>query len=386
MNKLFPVFDKVTASGELYIDRYAPMFQVDDVEYAIKQIIPYNYLYAKVTVKNWNSVPAVLLERLTMQYLHGAEIVFELPKANYLKTFKYAQGKPELYTYTFKPLDWTRLPKAVAYHKLTLNGKETTILEALNNRKTGYIPNPVWVAVDKVAQKRIAQCQEYNRGYYPAAERWYKRLMYDYMCMDRKVFSPNKKTWYEVTAEVDFLRNVKNLQIPVEDQITEDQILWLQHYAPAYGVDIPKFSYRVNSRKTDHGWTEEPEVCFTPMTDSEVNACIYDYRNDNNLPANVRKGLWKRTMDCPKFIKDAYDTLKYLMQFGEEFLMPEWHICPVCGDVYHEERGCENCGKEKDVEFLSADNQFYSNALSYEDRLISQSSDLAAGLVLDAND
>ena len=385
MAKLFPIFTKVNAVGEIYLDRYAPAFQENDVEEVIKQLLPYNRLYEQVFMKNWNSVPAVLLERLTLQYLHGAEIIFELPKANYLKTFKYAQGRPEIYKYEFKPLDWTRLPKTVAYHKVTVDGKEKSIIEVLSSLKNGYIPNPVWVAVDKIAQTRIEQCQAFNRGYYPAAERWYKRLMYDYMQMGRKVFSPNKKTYYEVIAEVDFARNLKSIQIPVEDQITEDQLLWLQHYAPAYGVEIPKFTYRVNSRKTDHGWTEEPEVCFTPMTDSEIQTCLYDYRNDN-LPANVRKGLWKRSVDCPKYIKDAYDTLKYLMQFGTEFLMPDWHICPICGDVYHEERGCDNCGKDKDVEFLSADNQFYSNALAYEDRLISQSSGLAAGLVLDVND
>lgn len=384
MAKLFPVFTKIERVGEIYLDRYAPAFQENDVEEVIKQLLPYNRLYEQVFVKNWNSVPAILLERLTLQYLHGAEIIFELPKANYLKTFRYEQGKGEIYAYDFKPLDWTKLPSAVAYHKLTVDGKQTTILEILSNRRTGYIPNPVWVAVDKVAQRRIEQCQAFNRGNYAAAERWYKRLMYDYMLMGRKVFSPNKKTWYEVTAEVDFARNVRNLQIPVEECITEDQLLWLQHYAPAYGIEIPKFTYRINSRKTDHGWTEEPEMCVTPMTDAEVQTCIYDYRNDN-LPANVRKGLWKRSMDCPKFIKEAYDSLKYLMQFGEEFLMPEWHICPICGDVYHEERGCDNCGKDKDVEFLSADNQFYSNALAYEDRLISQSSGLAADLILDAD-
>ena len=30
------------------------------------------------------------------------------------------------------------------------------------------------------------------------------------------------------------------------------------------------------------------------------------------------------------------------MKFGNTFLQDGWHICPVCGKIYHEREGCEN--------------------------------------------
>ena len=359
MAKKFVKFEKLNNEGCVYIDAYAPIFQEKDLEEVLPQYLPWNKLFKDIYVKNFHSLSKMLLERLTMQYLHGAVIHISNQKANFAKDYKCIMPKP-LYGYTFEDLNWSQLPKSIADYKV---GNQT-IKEILENNTSRYIPNIVWNTVDKIAKKRINDCKEHNKGRYDLAELWYKELFFDYHNIGRKVFSPNEKTFYECMAEIEFAKQVKDCS--GNYTITEEELGILHKYASAYGVDIPKFSYRINSRKTDHGYTQEPERVYMPMTDSEVAVAIYDYRNDN-LPANVRKGLWHRSVECPKFVKEAYDRLKFYMELGDEFLMPGYKRCPQCGEIYHESRGCENCGGVEALEFLSAENLFYANATAFED-------------------
>ena len=363
MAKKFVKFEKLNNEGVVYLDAYAPIFQEKDLEEVLPQYLPWNKLFKDVYIKNFHSLSKALLERLTLQYLHGAVIHISNQKANFAKDYKCIVPKP-LFSYSFEPLNWTKLPKSIADYKVTYNNKEQTIKSVLEKNTSFLIPNIVWTTVDTIAKKRIADCKEHNKGRYDLAELWYKELFFDYHAIGRKVFSPNEKTFYECMAEIAFAKQVKACSENVT--ISEEELAVLQKYAAAYGVDIPKFNYRINSRKTAHGYTQEPERVYMAMTDSEVAVAVYDYRNDN-LPANVRKGLWHRSVECPKLVKEAYDRLKFYMNLGDEFLMPGYHRCPQCGEIYHEARGCENCGGVEALEFLSAENLFYSNASAFED-------------------
>ena len=360
--KHFVQFNKLSKLGTLVIDFFNPVFQDVDIENIIDTILPTNVLFDKIIIKNFYSLPAILLSRLTLQYLHGATITVELKKSNFSKTYSCHKVTP-MYAYSFKPLDWNKLPKSIANYDLG----GITILERLANHKERYIPNDVWNAIDKIAQERIDAMKQHNFKDYHLAEAWYKELFKDYHAIGKKVFSPNAKTFYEAMADIEFDKQIRSVQIPAEEKVSDYALTLLSYYGAAYGVDVPQFTYCVTGRKTAHGWTNEIQRVCTPMTDSEISTAVYDYRNaHNNLPGFVRKGLWHKSMPCPKYIKEAYERLSFLMQYGEEFLMPGWHICPECGDVYHEERGCD-CGAVDAIEFVSADNLFYANAGTYED-------------------
>lgn len=363
MAKKFVKFEKIVPNGCVYIDAYAPILQEKDLEEILPQYLPWTQVFKDVYVKNFHTLQKSLLERLTLQYLHGAVIHIEYSKANFAKEYKCLVPKP-LFRYSFEDLNWTKLPKSIADYKVTYKDKEQTIKSILEKNDSFLIPNIVWTTVDVIAKQRIADCKQHNKGRYDLAELWYKELFLDYHNIGRKVFSPNDKTFFECMSELEFAKQVKACSENVT--ISEEELAILHKYAAAYGVDIPKFNYRINSRKTNHGYTQEPERVYVPMTDSEVAVAVYDYRNDN-LPANVRKGLWHKSVECPKFVKEAYDRLKFFMELGDEFLMPGYHRCPQCGEIYHESRGCENCGGVEALEFLSAENLFYSNASAFED-------------------
>jgi hypothetical protein len=326
-----------------------------------------NITYKEIILKNFFKFNKNIIRKITPQYTRGAEIHIINEKRGLDVIFKNPNPKTAMY-YSWQNIDYNALPKTLATFKYKVNNVETTVLDELKKLKTlSYLPHELWEAMDVYSQLQIKKCKEYNGvTNYTHIENFYKDMFKT--CRKHNVWmdSPNEKTFYEGMAELEFEKIIKSLTIPVEDEITEEDLIFLKKYAPAYGVDIPKFNYKINSRETKHGYTQEPQACYTPMTDSDVAKAIYDYRNDN-LPANVRKGLWQKSIDCPKYIKEAYERLKFYMELGDEFLMPGYHRCPQCGEIYHESRGCENCGGVEALEFLNAENLFYSNASAFED-------------------
>ena len=60
--------------------------------------------------------------------------------------------------------------------------------------------------------------------------------------------------------------------------------------------------------------------------------------------------LKKRLAEC----KEKLDSAKKVIR------------CPECGDVHHISEACF-CGHDQPIEFISADNLFYSNASTYEE-------------------
>jgi hypothetical protein len=215
---------------------------------------------------------------------------------------------------------------------------------------------------------RIDLCREYNKGDYTFAEQWLKELMKDTIIHGIKMYSPNKKTYYEAIAEVEFdkacdlYRLKKGLR-----GLNQEELMFLHKFAPAYGIDIPTFKFKINSRKTDHGYTQEPEVAYSSMSTYDWSRVIFDPRNDNNLPSFVRQGLNIRECENEKLLREAYFNLRWIMKhLKDNGLMPGWKRCPHCHKLYKESQGCE-CGFEQPVEFVQADNMFYGISSTYED-------------------
>lgn len=362
-------FQIVKPQGKVTLDAFNPDFKFLEFEDILNTFLPYTRLFEHITIKNFTSIPENLLNRLTSQFLHGTTIEFITPSRDFSKTYQLGHTAPDFYTYKWTPLDLSApVPKSLANFEFEYKGVKTKYIDAIKTlSSTRFLPTEIWNALDDYSQERIRTCREFNRGEYACAESWFKELMHDCKAHSIKMFSPNKKTYFEVMAEISFDKACREAQLqqglrPLD--ITELQ--FLKKYAPAYGVELPLFRWKINSRKTDHGYTQEPEVC-SAMSTYDWSRVIFDSRNDNNLPAFVRQGLSVRECENDKLLRQAYFQLKWIMKnLKDDGLMPQYKRCPVCHKIYRESEGCD-CGHCKPIEFFNADNMFYGNSSTYED-------------------
>lgn len=364
---------KEEPKGKVVIDRKNEIFNhLEDYE-IYNSLLPYNKIYEEIVVLNYYSIPKALLHKLTIQYLHGAKIIFDIPSRNFYKEYKLNKYSP-IYSYKFEPLDLSApIVKSLANFKFIYQGEEKTYREVVSTlTNTRYLPNELWNALDIYSQQLIEECKQLNKGNYSLAEKWYKDLTKDCMLKRINVYSPNEKTYFEASAELEFELRSTNARLKEGEQpLTEDQLNFLEKYSRVYGVKIPKFQWRYNTRKTKHGYTEEIERMYADMSDSDWAKIIYDPRNadkqDYYLPKQMRSNLVIQSCENDKLLKDAYDNLMWIINnLGDEGFMPGWHRCPHCGEIYHEQEGCE-CGHATPIEFLQANNLFYSSASEWED-------------------
>lgn len=364
-------FTSIKPQGRVTIDAFNPDLQYG-LEELLDQYIPYSRIFEYITIKNFTTIPEQLLNRLTNQYLHGAQIEFTTPSRKFSKVYVVRNARP-FFSYKWEPLDLSKpIPKSLAQFEFKFNGKMTTYLNAIKTlTSTRYLPNDIWVALDEYSKQQIDKCREYNKGEYSFAEDWFKELMKDCMQSNVKVFSPNKKTYYEAIAELDFERDCASAQLADGLRpLTEDELLFLKRYASAYGVEVPTFQWKINSRKTDHGYTQEPERIVGGMSNTDWSRVIWDGRNahkGNMLPKFVRQGLTVREYDNAKLLRDAYFQLQWIIKhLKDNGLMPGYKRCPKCHEIYKESDGCE-CGYCKPIKFVDADNLFYGVSSTYED-------------------
>lgn len=388
----------VNQNGNVTIDGNNPIFINNSMEQVLNQYIPHTRLFENIYIKNFTNLPELLISYLTNQYLHGAKITIEVPAhrqkkmvcvqesvepvAKYINADSFVrtyqvQVPRKMYSYKWTPIDFAHLPKSLANYQFTYefklpNGQTskvtTTMLDELKKLKsTKFLPNHIWKALDDYSQERIHKCQEYNKGNYTFAEEWFKELMKDSMQHNFTFYSPCKKTYYESVAELDFEKTFEYLA-DGEKPLTPQETDFLYRYAHCYGVDIPQYQWRINTRKTDHGYTEEIERVYEKgCGETELNRMRYDPKNPNNLPSFARKNLAIKSYENDKLLRDAYTHLKYIIDtFGDNGFDIRYHRCPVCKDIYHEEQGCF-CGHCPPLKEIPADKLFYGHSSEFED-------------------
>lgn len=362
-------FEIVKPQGRVTLDAFNPDFKVLEWSDILNIYLPYTRLFERITIKNFTYISEDLISRLTNQFLHGTEIEIVTPSKNFSKTYKLGHKAPDFYSYKWVPLDLSApVPKSLAEWVFEYNGKQTTYLKAIQSlTTTRYLPNEIWNTLDDYSKSRIKTCREYNQGEYAYAEAWYKELMHDCIAHSMKMFSPNKKTYFEVISEITFDKACQEAQLQKGLRPLDIfELAFLRKYAPMYGVEIPMFRWKINSRKTDHGYTQEPEVC-PAMSTYDWTKVIYDTRNDNNLPSFVRQGLSVRECENDKLLRQAYFQLQWIMKnLKDDGLMPGYKRCPKCHKIHREVDGCE-CGYCKPIEFFNADNMFYGDSSTFED-------------------
>ena len=380
------VLKPIENQGNVTIDGNNPIFLHMSMTEVLNQFVPYTRLFENIIVKNFYSFDAELINRLTNQYLHGAKITIEVPKHRQKKMVcvkgfvepvaKYIVAEPftktyqvqlprKFYSYKWVPLDFKHLPKSLANYTYSMGNRKTTVLDELNKLTNLYLPTHLWEAIDKYSQERIEKCKLYNQGNYTLAEEWYKELMKDSINHNFFFNSPCKKTYYEAIAEIEFDKSKVCLENG-EQPLTPQELNFLQTYAHCYGVDIPQFQFRYNTRNTDHGYTEEIERVYEKgLGESELNRLLYN--RDNTLPSFARKNLSIKSYDSDKLLHDAYNHLKYIIDnFGDNGFDIRYHRCPKCNDIFHEEKGCF-CGHCPPLKEIPADKLFYGISSSYED-------------------
>ena len=388
----------VANNGNVTIDGNNPIFINNTMEQVLDKWLPYTRLFENIFVKNFTYIPEMLLDRLTNQYLHGAKITIEVPKHHQKKMVcvkgfvepiaKYNTVEPfsktyqvrvprKFYSYKWTPLDFNHIPKKLASYPIEQTytdhtGKKVTVKstcldEFKKLKSTKFLPNHLWTALDKYSQERIDKCKEYNKGNYTFAEEWFKELTKDSMQHGFTVYSPCKKTYFESIAELDFEKTFEVLA-DGEKPLTPQEIDFLYRYAPAYGVDIPQFQFRYNTRLTDHGYTEEIERVYeNGCGETELNRMRYDPKNPNCLPSFARQNLAIKSYENDKLLRDAYNHLKYLIDtLGDTAFDIRYHRCPKCNDIFHEERGCD-CGYCPPIKEIPADRLFYGHSSEFED-------------------
>lgn len=351
-----------------------------ELEYLdLREILPLSGVaHQEVIVKNFRRIPSELLFLLGNQYVRGAKITFDLPKVGFQKSYVNAKPYRQL-AYSWVTLDVTKLPQSVAKYKYTYTSQRTgnqistTCLEQLQRLKSlNSLPNHLWQALDSYSAERLERFRRYcenGKFYYEHAFDWYKELTKDTLKLDLEIYCDNPKVYIESKAESRFENQCKaNTLKEGLRTLTPEELEFLHKFAPAYGIEIPKFRWRTNTHDYGkHGYTAEPEVVSaSTLYDSRQNY-DRDAKKRPNLPKDVRYGLRVKESDNDKLLRDAYTQLLWVIKhLKDDGLVPGYKRCPVCHEIYREHEGCE-CGACPGIELIPADNLFYSNAESYED-------------------
>lgn len=354
MSKKIISISKCEYTKELTLDYRASMALDIPFEVYAEESIDNSIAYKLIKVVNCKTVGSTLTSLLTPHYLAGTIIEID--------GVRFVNPNPKIrYKYNWVDFNKFAIPKSLAMRKI---GK-TTFLDEIQKVRGNFIPNNLWLAIDEYSQERIAKCKEHNTFDFSKAESWYKELM---GCNAFKFYSPNAKTRYEFDAEQEFTKSFEQLPNGLRP-LDESEKAFLRTYAPAYGIELQTFDWRVNSRKTKHGYTQEPERVYHTLSQSDAERAYADPRNKdkgNYLPKSIRDGLKIKSNENEKLLRDAYMSLMWMLRCKDDsLLMPGYRRCPICHKIYRETDGCD--GHVAPIEFINADNLLYGISSTYED-------------------
>lgn len=225
----------------------------------------------------------------------------------------------------------------------------------------------------------------------------YRNIMYLAMKLHIQAYSPDAKTYFEVKSLIDF----ENL-VPDDNDITDEQIAYVECNAPKFGLDIPTFEYTYATRESfhreynsdgdcigskSHGFTEEIyPVIHSRETYNEMHYGVASKRNvdqirramhPNNLPENAFVYSLGTTNGQ---YKEVYKKLKWFESLDPEtrdfFIADGYCRCPHCGEItrkvnnHNVDIRCEYCdGILEELICVSNDHLLYGTDIdnSYSD-------------------
>lgn len=331
---------KITTKA--FFDRdYEEIVETVDID-ALKDTIKIPVQELDIDVKG-KYLTEALIKAITPAYLRGTQIVI-----NGIE-FPICKANPQ-YFYIWQDKVPTSLPEHLkkAFYSYNLRGDLYQELVEWN-------------------QSRVTLATEKSKFKWGLAEEFYKELFKQLKPFGIKVCSPNKKTFYEATAELDIEAYLKP-QAPLTKD--EQDFLYMaeaNQYIKAFGLQDTSFRIGIHHRTTKHGTTEEP--CLVSEYDIEmaVSAQSFNRKDKREIEGFVDdEGFevksWNSTASSVVVShqreRENIETLKWFLSLDkktqEEFLLPGWKFCPVCGKLYHELDGCYsgNTCHVKEIEII----------------------------------
>ena len=203
----------------------------------------------------------------------------------------------------------------------------------------------------------IARRTAYLKNY-DVRNTYFKDIMQVCLKLGIKGYSPCAKTYWEVKSFIDFTD-----LIPEDDEITDEQIAYVECNARKFGLEIPNNDYYFASRevfgevidrsegysrrtgiKKSHGYTEEilhvyhTRPNFTESRFGEVikrdTQAILNSLHPNNIPEEWRVHSMETTRS--QYLK-VYKQLQYFESLDPEtrdfFIAEGYCRCPHCGEI-----------------------------------------------------
>ena len=115
-------------------------------------------------------------------------------------------------------------------------------------------------------QALIRKCTKASQIPFEDLEHAYHDIMSTFWNSPCKFYSPNKKTYLEVSAEKNTLKDIQDLTYATGEQLAannnyDDDTLAL--YARIFGVSIPQYTLRFSHFETEHGYAKTPSISMT---------------------------------------------------------------------------------------------------------------------------
>lgn len=322
--------NKVSVVSKAFFDKdFNEVLETVDIS-TLKDAIKLPPESIDITVKG-RYLTEILIKTITPAYLRGTQII-----VNGIK-FPVCKSNPQ-YFYQWQDRVPSSLPEHLkqAYYSYKLRGELYQELVTWN-------------------QSRIAKATEASKFRWSLAEQFYKDLFKQLSSTGIRVLSPNKKTFYEATAELDveaYLQPQEALSKEESDFLFRADI---NNYIRAFGLQDTTFQIGVHHRTTPHGTTEEPCIISAYDIEMAVTAQSFNHKdgrevegyiNDDGFEVKSWNSASSSLVVSHQRERENIETLKFFLSLDrptqEEFLMPGWHFCPVCGRLYNELDGCED--------------------------------------------
>lgn len=321
----------VTIASNAYYDTdYSEVLETVDIAH-LRESIKHPPKEIRVTTKRY--LTEVLLKTITPAYLRGSRIIING------KACKQVTCNPQYFFNWTKSIP-SKLPQHLkdAYRSFNLKG-------ALYNELVTW------------NQARIERAKSASQFKWEIAEQWYKNL-YKYFRPRIIVQSPNKKTFYEAQAELDFEQ-----WCPTAHALTIEESEFLvsaeaKNYTRAFGLQDTTFLVGSHHRTTPHGTTYEPIITDSATIDAQITNNYFHRKNgsDNKNSFIDDTGFvvqqWNSTRSHQVVShtreRENIMTLKFFLSLSrsdqQEFLLPGWRLCSECNCAVHESHEyCEMC-------------------------------------------
>lgn len=315
----------INVKSTAYFDRdFNEVLETVNIE-NLKEILRIPPQNINITVGKY--ITEILLRTITPCYLRGSKI-----KINNIE-FKPCKNNPQ---YFYSWID--KIPSSLPQH----------LKDAYKSFK---LRDNLYQELVEWNQQRIQLAEKHSRFKWNFVEDFYKDIFKTFQNI--RVQSPNKKTFFEATAELNFDNWCPKTQALSEAEQRNIDIIEQQHYARAFGLQITELQYSFRHRTTKHGTTEE----ITLVSDADINSATTSnsyskhinqqqegYVDDEGF--KVFSWLTTTKLRATSHTKERENikTIKWILNLPkseqETFLLPGWHFCPVCNKLYYENEGC----------------------------------------------